>query len=195
MKTRFKPFVKYQIPIFVVIILFTTLFYLLIYEWVITPKYEEQVNMFFGVYVDSKNLETSLYDGYEETLIKQINVDSCDYNNMYYSVIFNTRGITNTDFIILPLGLINEGSYKTYFAALDSTYINNLIGVELSYYYEDENIYGINVTTYLKDYIDTNEDLYLFINKKSDKVSFIESINSGNDNSFICFKNIFSLGE
>lgn len=194
MKTRFRSFLKYQIPIFVVIIAFTTLVYLIVYEWIITPKYNETINLFVGVYVDNKSLEKDLYNGYESTTIKKINVDSCNNDNLYYSIVFNTRGVTNTDFIIIPLGLINEGSYSSYFASLPTESINTLVGKNLTYFVDDGKEVGINVTEYLKDYVHTDEELYLFVNKKSDKVCYINYVNYDNDSSLICFKNIFKEG-
>ena len=89
-----------------------------------TPQYNEKINIFIGInHLDSKNMEKDLYNNVKGKSIKAVDVDYSNPNDSYYSIIFNTRGLVNTDILILPESSIENSNYSTYFIELKDNII------------------------------------------------------------------------
>ena len=110
-------------------------------------------------------------------------------------MVFNTRGLVNTDILILPESLLEHSQYSQYFCSIDQDVIKEYTSNNLEYITYDNSLFGINVTDFIKNYIEKNEvDYYLFFNKKSNKLGLLSQENSINDYALKVLSTIFEGG-
>ena len=172
--SRFKSFLSFNWQWYLIIFIGVVFVFYYLFMILNTPSYDEKIVVFIGVnYVDTNGLEEKLYSGYDDTKIEEVYIDYSDPNDSDYAVVFSTRGTVNTDVIIVSKSYIDD-SYSRFFSSIDGL---DLDGLECLYG-SDGLIYGINVSEFLRDYIDYDEDLYLFFNKKSDKIGFLNDVSS-----------------
>ena len=172
---RLRTFISFNWQWYLVILAFVSFVFYYAFEVIRTPSYDERIAIFIAAdYVDVNKLDDVLYAGYEDTKIKEVFIDYSEPSGSDFSIIFNTRGTVNTDILILPKDMIRSENYSAYFAGF--TYENDTADV-LNY---NGLIYGINVTDYLSSYVETDDELYLFFNKKSNKIGSLNT-NSKND--------------
>ncbi|MBO4541396.1 MAG: hypothetical protein J5736_05420, partial [Bacilli bacterium] len=74
-----------------------------IYSLVHTPKYENTLSLFAACKtMESHSLETDLYEAnFENSRIEKVAVDFSDPDGFYFNLVFSTRGVTNTDIVLL----------------------------------------------------------------------------------------------
>ena len=188
-KERFKSFLRYSVFVYLVIIIIVGFSMHFAYDVIHKPKYSEQVNVFVGVFnIDNEKIEKKLYSGYEDGKIKVVNVDNADYTDTYYPVVFTTRGLINTDILIINLENITDDDINSLFAPIDN--ISEIVSGEFEYYTKDDHKYGIKMNSYLRNYIHyDSKDYYLFINKNSDKMA--KFTGEGTDDGLNALTNIF----
>ncbi len=183
---RFRAFLSFNIHWYILIFVFVVFVFYYLFMTLNTPSYDEKIVIFIGAkYVDLK-IEDDLYEGYEDTLIKEVFVDYSDPSDSNFSIVFSTRATVNTDILILPYDYMKEESYSTFFAEINEELLafdNELISDS------NGNVYGINVTDFLSEYTEISGDFYLFFNKKSNKISSLNGI-SNNDYALDILKNI-----
>ncbi len=167
---RLRTFISFNWQWYLVILAFVSFAFYYAFEVIKTPSYDERIAIFIAAdYVDVNKLDDLLYYGYENTEIKEVFIDYSEPSGSNFSIIFNTRGTVNTDILILPKDMIRSENYSTYFAGF--IYENDTADV-LNY---NGLIYGINVTDYLSSYVEVDDELYLFFNKKSNKIGSLNS--------------------
>ena len=180
---------------FISIFVAVSVMYYYIFDTIRTPKYQESVRVFIAAtYVDTSKLEDKLFYDFETSPIKEIKVDYSDQNASSFNTVFQTRGLVNTDILILPSDIVPSGQYSRYFARLDRTVLASyLIGVTLDYYIDDDQLdYGIRVSRAALDFIEGKEsdEYFVFLNKNSGKISPL-NIQSTNDGALVAVKNLY----
>lgn len=179
---KFKAFIAFNWHWYLVIVLLMVFVFYYLFTSLMAPAYNEKLVIFIGHnYVDEKKMSADLYKGFENTDILVLEIDYSNPKDKDYGVIFNTRGMVNTDLIIISDDYIQEGKYHTYFAEINTDDLR----FEAAYFYDNDKVYGIDVTEVMKKYCDLgDEKYYLFLNKSSEKI---------NDEALIVIKNL--LGE
>lgn len=164
---------KYLIT-FVLIVLF----WIWITGVIVTPKKTERLNIFIN---DESILELDIYNKLIELDgIKDVNVDLVSYKNEMYQTLFNSRGVVDTDMLILKSDSFLENDVAAWVVKLDLKYLEKLNISNI--YYINEVAYGI----YL------NEDEILFLNSKSLNLG---EMNKENDNNDLAIQAIIKLME
>lgn len=181
---RFKAFIAFNWHWYLVIVLLVFFVFYYLFTSLMAPTYNEKVVIFIGHnYVDKMKMSEDLYKGFENTDIQALEIDYSNPKDKDYGVIFNTRGMVNTDLIIISDNYIQEGKYHTYFSEINTYDLD----VMATYFYDNEKAYGIDVTEVMKKYCDVgNEKYYLFLNKSSGKI---------NDEALIVIKNMLGANE
>lgn len=149
-----------------------------------SPAESETLRVFLGV----KNIdESSLNKECDKVLsssIKEVKLDYSDPSSTYYPTVFQTRGLTNTDVLVLSTDSIKEANYSSYFLSLTTESLSSYLNVPSSSFasYEGTN-YGvkINSETAASLYGVDGLSYYVFISKKSIKSGSLStsSINDG----------------
>ena len=167
-KRKITAFISFNWYWFLVIFFVVSVAFYYLFDVIKNPSYDERINMFIAInYVDSNKMEKDLYEGYDDTQIKEISVDYSDPNDNYFNMVYQTRGLVNTDILILPVSLLKDTMYSQYFSAIDDNIIKQYTEKTVSYAsYENVN-YGIDVTTFIASYNnEINDEYYMFFNKK-----------------------------
>ena len=191
-KRKIKAFISFNWYWFLVIFFVVSVAFYYLFDVIKNPSYDERINMFIAInYVDSNKMEKDLYEGFDDTQIKEISVDYSDPNDNYFNMVYQTRGLVNTDILILPVSLLKDTMYSQYFSAIDDNIIKQYTEKTVSYAsYENVN-YGIDVTTFIAAYNnEINEDYYMFFNKKSNKIGALSEKESDNDYALKLISNI-----
>ena len=145
--------------------------------------------------IDTERLGEELYKGFDNTKIKEVFIDFSSPNGDDFSLIFNTRGTVNTDIIIMSDTYINQGDYSRFFVGYTHQQISEYIQGYFDYLYDSDGlIYGVRINDYLKDYVKTEDDLYLYFNKKSEKIGKLGD-NCKNDYAIIVLRNIIERSQ
>lgn len=190
-KRKFKAFLGFNWHWYLII--FTAVIFAFYYLFVSlkTPSYDERISIFIGnKFVESEKLGSDLYTDFDGTEIEEVYVDYSNPADNDYAIIFNTRGMVNTDILILTKGYILDGDYDSLFVKIDQKIIDKYnIGDEKLLYDTDGLVYGIDITQYLKEYIKDDKTYYLFFNKKSEKIGYLND-NSNNDYALKILDNI-----
>lgn len=157
-----------------------------------TPQYNEKINIFIGInHLDSKNMEKDLYNNVKDKSIKAVDVDYSNPNDSYYSIVFNTRGLVNTDILILPESSIENSNYSTYFIELKDNIITKYVNKSIAYTSYNNTNFGINATSFINKYNNDNtNEYYLFFNKKSNKIGELSTNDSLNDSALSLLSSI-----
>ena len=192
---RFKAFIGFNWQWYLIILVSVIFVFYYIFVTLRTPSYDEKVQVFMAVAnIDAEGLGGELYIGFDNTKIQEVFVDFSNPNGDDFSLIFNTRGTVNTDILIMSDTYINQGDYNKFFAGYTHQQISKYLQGDFDYLYDSDGlIYGIRVNDYLQDYINTDEDLFLYFNKKSEKIGEL-SDNSKNDYAIIVLHNIIEKG-
>lgn len=163
------------------------------------PRGEEKIN-FIIVSRGVKNELKNFLNDNKPTGLKKIEFRFVDLETKNLNYIFSTlRG--SSDFFILPLDYAEENSSITirYSANIKTDYLNEKIGEEATYYYQEEYAKGIKIYDgaskegYLKDYIiynkeDETKNYYLFFTFNSKNIGQLN--NSSSEKAFEVLKEI-----
>lgn len=184
-KKKLKTFFHYHWQYYLLIVGVVSLFYYSVYEICKTPSYDETICLF----IESKRVQTTtlqerLNQDLQDTKICKIQIDYADGDDSYYSMIFSTRGLVNTDLLLIADDYLPKGTYKNYFIPFNFTILENYFHcLEHTYFVdEDGQTYGIFVNNIQQDVIEykENKQYYLFLNKKSQKLGDL-SVHSKDD--------------
>ena len=136
-----------------------------------TPKVEETLSIYVASdTMDAERLEKDLYEGaFPDSKILKVSVDHSDPDDFYFNLVFSTRGVVNTDLIILPSLCIGEGSYPTYFAPIGETDLDEYIPHPSEWEDFEGKHYGIPLNANLVQY-GLGDGYSVFLNKKSEKI-------------------------
>ena len=188
---RLKAFLSFNWQWYLVILVSVIFAFYYIFVTLRTPSYDEKVQMFFAVEnIDAEELGKELYKGFENTKIQEVSIDFSSPNGEDFSLIFNTRGTVNTDIIIMSDTYINQGDYSKFFLGYTYQQLPKYIQGDFDFLYDNDGlIYGIRINDYIQDYIETDEDLFLYFNKKSEKTGEL-SDNYENDYALLVLRNI-----
>ena len=193
---RFKAFLGFNWQWYLVILASVVFVFYYVFVTLRTPSYDEKVQVFMAVEnIDAERLGEELYKGFDNTKIQEVFIDFSSPNGDDFSLIFNTRGTVNTDIIIMSDTYINQGDYSKFFVGYTHQQISKYLQGDFDYLYDSDGlIYGIRVNDYLEDYIKTDDDLFLYFNKKSEKIGEL-SDNCENNYAIIVLQNIIERGQ
>lgn len=195
-KKKFRTFFSYHWYIFLVIFVTVSVGYYYIFEIINTPQYHESVRVFIATkYVDTKRLESKLYQDFADTQIKEVKVDYSDPAAASFPSVFATRGLVNTDVVLVSPAIITDNNYSRHFTPLNEQVLNNYIALDdIEYVVDDQNIkYGIKLNSNMLQFMtyDENGEYAWFFNKKSPKLGQLIT-NQENDGALICLRNYFA---
>lgn len=179
-KRKFKAFITFNWYIFLIFAFISIFVFYSIFDVKNQTKYEEKICVFIeNKNVDKNQLSTDMYTYLDNEITKEVSIDYSDPTSNNYSLVFNTRGVVNTDIIILSSDYLQSSYYSRYFAILDTNYLESIINQEVEYIKDSTNNYGINVTNKIEKYMKVETNYYLFFNKNSTKIGKLnsESIN------------------
>lgn len=149
-----------------------------------SPAESETLRVFLGV----KNIDkTTLSKQCDEVLsssIKEVSLDYSDPSANYYSTVFQTRGLTNTDVLVLSTDSIKEDNYSTYFLSLTVESLSSYFDASSSSFASYAGInYGVKISSKTANSLYGVDGLsyYVFISKKSIKSGSLStsSVNDG----------------
>ena len=167
MSKKVVTYLSYEWKKYLITTILTILFWVWITGLIVTPKKTERLNVFIN---DETILELNIYDKLMELEgIKNVNVDFISYENELYQVLFNSRGVVDTDILILRENTFSENDIKTWFKKLDLIYLEN-INIE-NIYYINEIAYGIYI----------GEEEIMFLNANSLNLGKMNNKNYEND--------------
>lgn len=191
-KRKIKAFISFNWYWFLVIFFVVSVAFYYLFDVIKNPSYDERINMFIAInYVDSNKMEKDLYEGYDDTQIKEISVDYSDPNDNYFNMVYQTRGLVNTDILILPISLLKDTMYSQYFSAIDDNIIKQYTDNNINFVNSENVNYGINVTNFIASYTnEINDEYYMFFNKKSNKIGALSKDTSNNDYALKLISNI-----
>jgi hypothetical protein len=181
MNKRFSTYMFYNWYYYIVYAIIVIFFWILLFTNLGAAKDNEKISIFLGTYdVDRVELTALIEDSLRDTIIKEINVDSSYDKGNQFGYIFATRGMVNTDILILNENYVREEDFSIYFKALDLFIIEKYLPTDVkhSYLEYDDKVYGILVyseeenVNVLADIIsynneENNDRYYLFLNKSS----------------------------
>jgi hypothetical protein len=136
-------------------------------------KSNEKVSIYIiSNVVDTTKLDINLSKRLLNGKLKEIIVNSDSITNPNLYLLLNTKGLVNTDIIILPASIANNVNLLYEFALLDKDYLANFIDDGVNYLQVNNLDIGLliydNQVGILDDYITYSEEkYYLFLNKKS----------------------------
>ncbi|MDD3999815.1 MAG: hypothetical protein PHX62_02830 [Bacilli bacterium] len=148
MNKGLKNYLRYHWYFYLIFAFLAILFWLLIFNWLSLLKANEKLNIFIDAYsVQTEELETILFNGLEESSIKEINIDYSHNDHEYFGAIFSTRVAFNTDLIIINEDEIKQGDLWNSFKAITEEVIEDYFpkNQEYEYYQEEGIIYGVLV--------------------------------------------------
>lgn len=192
-KKAFKTFFSYHWYVFLTILIVVFVSYYYIFEAINTPSLSESVRVFIASsYVDKTSLEKKLFVNFEETKIKEVSIDYSDPASSNFSTVFQTRGLTHTDLIVLPIDVVGVEHFTRFFLPLDGVKMSDyLTEISLEFIKDSNNVsYGVKLSAAAKEFITGDKDYYLFFNQKTDKALGLK--NSGiNQGAIITMENFF----
>lgn len=191
-KRKIKAFISFNWYWFLVIFFVVSVAFYYLFDVIKNPSYNERINVFIAInYVDSNKMEKDLYEGYDDTQIKEISIDYSDPNDNYFNMVYQTRGLVNTDILILPISLLKDTMYSQYFSAIDDNIIKQYTDNNINFVNSENVNYGINVTNFIASYTnEINDEYYMFFNKKSNKIGALSKDTSNNDYALKLISNI-----
>ena len=191
-KRKIKAFLSFNWFFILLIYICSFVGFYYLFDVLKTPQYNENINIFIGInHLDSKNMEKDLYNDVKDKSIKAVDVDYSNPNDSYYSIVFNTRGLVNTDILILPESSIGNSNYSTYFIELKDNIITKYVNKSISYTSYNNTNFGINATSFINKYNNDNtNEYYLFFNKKSNKIGELSTNDSLNDSALSLLSSI-----
>lgn len=191
-KRKIKAFISFNWYWFLVIFFVVSVAFYYLFDVIKNPSYNERINVFIAInYVDSNKMEKDLYEGYDDTQIKEISIDYSDPNDNYFNMVYQTRGLVNTDILILPISLLKDKMYSQYFSAIDDNIIKQYTDNNINFVNSENVNYGINVTNFIASYTnEINDEYYMFFNKKSNKIGALSKDTSNNDYALKLISNI-----
>ena len=193
---RFKAFLGFNWQWYLVILASVIFVFYYVFVTLRTPSYDEKVQVFMAVEnIDAERLGEELYVGFDGTKIQEVFIDFSSPNVDDFSLIFNTRGTVNTDIIIMSDTYINQGDYSRFFVGYTHQQLSEYIQGDFDCLYDSDGlIYGVRINDYLKDYVKKEDDLYLYFNKKSEKIGKLGD-NCKNDYAIIVLRNIIERSQ
>lgn len=144
-----------------------------------TPSTEETLSLFIGCKdVENAALSEKLYADFQGSEIKKVAVDSSDPAGLYYASVFQTRGLVNTDVLVLSSDSITSDNYARYFQSFDPSSLSSYVTATAQDCAQKEGLcYGLPMGEKRKADIPFASGLsyYLFFNKKSTKLGALAS--------------------
>lgn len=175
MKKRFLAFLSHMWWVYLMIFIASFGTGYGIYAVLSLPNANEMISLFIGAsYVDEESLQMAFMAYYEGTEIKEVSVDHSDPSSVYYASVFQTRGLVNTDALILASDSISDFNYPRYFAPLSDEIVSEYVARDNATYASYGGAdYGIAID--MESYGEkisfvSGLDYFLFFNKKSSRI-------------------------
>lgn len=192
-RQKLRTFFHYHWQYYVLIVALVSFAYYEIFKMSKLPGYDETIFIFIeSKSIQEEKLEQRLLKNLKDSSIVKVSIDHADRNDSYYSMIFQTRGLVNTDLLLISDDYLNQGTYGDYFVPLDSSLLADYFDYSSYSYFvdRDQKTYGILMNDFQQDVIEyeENKDYYLFMNKKSGKIGKFSS-DSADDSALIVIGN------
>lgn len=190
-KKKIQAFIHFNWYWYLLIVILMCFIFYSIFDIAKKPSYDERIVVFVGIkYIDSDEMEEVMM--LENTEIREIFVDFSDPNDMYFSTTFSTRGLIDSDILILSEEELNRHEYEDMFAAIEADYIEGYIDGDINYLYGSNNeIYGIEVTNQINEFAsELTGKYYAVFSKDSNKVGKIND-ETNNDYAVLAFAKLF----
>lgn len=190
-KKKIAAFIHFNWYWYLVIVLLMSFIFYFVFDIAKKPSFDERIVVFVGIeYIDRDEMEEEMF--VSDTIIKEIFVDYSNPYDSYYSMAFSTRGLIDSDILILSEEELLQSNYEDLFAIIPANYLENYISDEINYLYtSDLKPYAIEVTSHIESFVDKLETKYYAVfSKKSDKVGLINS-ECKNDYAIVALANLF----
>lgn len=158
-------------------------------------KADEKVSIYIGSsFVKINELKSILEANVDDERLRQVNVNYDNNSDDDFYLKLNTRGLVNTDIVILPKSVVDDLNPLYLFAALDKELLIYYFDVDnYTYLYQNGICLGLVIKndniSLLSEYITFyDEEYYLFINKNSHNLGEL-----GNKDSDLALKVISHL--
>lgn len=176
-KRKIKAFISFNWYWFLIFAFLSFFVFYSIYDLKNQVKYDEKICVFIEAdFVNKEELSKEMYYFVDQKVIKEVSIDFSSPTSMHYSLIFNTRGLVNTDIVIITKDYLQEMYYSKYFAKIDEKFMEEYTYKQIEYCKDEKNdIYGINITNKMAKYVNSESEYYLFFNKKSNKIGSLSS--------------------
>lgn len=155
----------------------------------------EKITIFIGAYGVDENMNTEILENLQG--IREVEIHCEDPKGDMFPLLLQTRGIINTDIIILPESAINDEILPMWFREIDETVLREYLpDMDYDYYETGVKKYGLlaydaekKLTYLFPDIIFASENteeenFYLFLNKESvnlGKLNINEKANQEDD--------------
>lgn len=170
-KRKIKSFISFNWYWYLLILFVSAFVFYSLFDVINSPSYEQTISIFIGVdNLKKEKMSENLSNEYKNDNIKKISIDYSSPANYNFAIIFNTRGLVNTDIIIMPNSYLENINYSSYFAILTENITSNYLKDDIDYITSNQKIYGFNITNFMNNYCTVEENYYLFLNKKSNKI-------------------------
>lgn len=151
-------------------------------DLIIRPRFNERINIFVGL----NNSDLSFLNQYKEEYgLKEINIIYHDPEDEMFNLILSSKGIADTDIVILEIDSFNEDDILLWFKEIKSEAIKNYFDGECELYYKNSKAYGIKL----------KYNVYLFFNKTSPNLGEMNDEHLENDKALLIAGKILKDGE
>ena len=187
-RKKIQAFIHFNWYWYLLIVLLMSFVFYFVFDIAKKPSFDERIVVFIGI--DSDEMEEKMF--VKDTIIREIFVDYSDPYDSYYSMSFSTRGLIDSDILILSEEELLQTDYEDLFAYIPQNYLENYFDEKINYLYtEDSKAYAIEVTNELAPFAnDLSSKYYAVFSKKSEKVGLINE-NSKNDFAIVALANLF----
>ncbi len=166
--------------------LISSLLIILFWSWctnlIIRPKFNERINIFVGL--TDFDLDF-LQDYKEEYNLKEINYIYSNPEDEMFNLVLSSKGVVDTDIIILELNSFHEDNVLLWFKEIDSNSFENYFSGNIEYFYKNSKPYGIKI----------KDGVYLFFNKQSLNLGAMNLKDYENNNALKIARKILKDGE
>ncbi|MDR0832514.1 MAG: hypothetical protein LBM99_06425 [Bacillales bacterium] len=126
--------------VYLVILLLSFFSYDLVFKELNKIPKEQQLDFFISGSIQ-KHTQKYLLDNLKEENIKQINFHNVSPNDPYYTSLFVTQGILESDIFILPEDFLNTITDFSPFKELDNSYSLKIANPHSLFIFEDDQNY------------------------------------------------------
>lgn len=186
-KRKFKAFITFNWYWFLIFAFISVFVFYSVFDLKKQTSYDEKICVFIeSKHVEKQLLADEMYYFVDQELIKEVSIDYSDPTSMHYSLVFNTRGLVNTDILIISKDYLPNTYYQKYFAKLDVDFMKDYTYKDITYCMDDkDDIYGIDVTSKVCKYLNEKNSYYLFFNKSSNKIGSLSKDSPYNEQAII----------
>lgn len=168
------PRIHYRVHHIVLILLSVSIFWTLFYQNTFKIQKHETFTLFITAnYVDTKTLEDTIQTQFAEKGIRKVEVIVISQSDTYFTTQFMTRGLLDSDLLILPKNLLDQFDLNEQFLPIQSALISSISWTTHTLDALGKphamRVYESGATNHLRfnALLDETQDYYVVINKDS----------------------------